>query len=92
MDNVNGQVRKLYSIFDKKSAAWESPFAARTHGEAERFMSTLVADRNTSIGQFPEDYSLWNVGHFDPMSGRVEGEKAIPLGEALAFVRKNNQT
>ena len=33
---------KLYTIYDKKSGTWDKPFAARTHGEAERMFAQVL--------------------------------------------------
>lgn len=84
-------VRKVYSVFDKKTGSWDNPFTARTHGEAERMFSGALKDNQTLIGQYPEDFSLWHVGTFDPVSGIVGSEKAHCLGEAVAFKPRNNQ-
>lgn len=82
--------RKIYCVFDKKSGTWDNPFTARTHGEAERMFSGAVNDKQSLLGQYPEDFSLWHVGAFDPHSGDIEKSSAQCLGEAVSF--RQNQT
>lgn len=62
---------KLFLIRDSKSETFNPPFAARTHGEAERYFRTLVNNKETSIAKFPEDYDLYFIGDFDDQSGKL---------------------
>lgn len=85
------QLNKLYSVFDKKSGSWEKPFAARTHGEAERMFQSAANDKQTIIGQYPEDFSLWCVGNFDPHTGTINNREHESIGEAVAFLQRQPQ-
>lgn len=87
----NGILKRMYSVLDKKSGSWESPFCARTHGEAERIISGVVNDPQTIIGQYPEDFSLWHIASFNPVSGEVIPNKPYSLGEVVAFKQAKNQ-
>jgi len=65
-------ILKAFSIRDSKSETFNIPFFKRAHGEAERDFSAVVRDPKTSPGQFPEDYDLYYVGHYDDNTGVFE--------------------
>lgn len=60
---------KAYSIYDIKSAVYQNPFWALTHGSATRIVQDAANDVNTSLARHPADYILYCVGSFDPASG-----------------------
>jgi hypothetical protein len=86
MANTN----KMYSIKDEKAGAWERPFTARTHGEAERIFKDLVNGNDNMIAKYPEDFSLWHIGDFNPDSGEILPQKQTHMGGAATF--KNPET
>jgi len=64
---------KMYSIRDAKSETFHKPWHATTHGEAERNFKNLVNDpKSNNIHDFPEDFDLFFLGHYDDNTGKVE--------------------
>lgn len=61
---------KLFSVYDKKVAAYAAPFLSRTSGEAIRNFTELASGDNL-VGKYPEDYSLMCIGEFDESSGII---------------------
>jgi hypothetical protein len=77
---------KMYSVYDSKVEAFMSPFAMRAKGEALRAFTTTVNDPQSNISQYPEDYSLHEVGEWDEKSGQLKPLTApIHLGQAVEF-------
>jgi len=60
---------QVYSVRDAKAEIFNQPFLQKTHGEAERTFKNLVSDPNSTVGKFPEDYSLYYLGTYDDSKG-----------------------
>lgn len=63
---------KAFSIRDAKAEIFNTPFFAKTHGEAERQFRTLVNDEKSVPFQYPEDFDLYFVGTYDDNTGKFE--------------------
>lgn len=73
---------KMFSIRDTKAQAYNRPFYAHTHGEAERMITSAVHDPQSGLlHQYPEDFDLFLVGTFDDQSGKIE---PLPTPEHIA--------
>lgn len=64
-------ILKMYSIRDAKSEVYNTPFFAKTHGEAERNFRTASNDDKTTISKYPEDYDLYYLGEYDDNKGTL---------------------
>lgn len=62
----------LFCIHDSKGKLYGPPFAKAHRGDAERTFAQLTADPQSQIKQFPEDFSLYEVGTFDQNTGKIE--------------------
>lgn len=60
-----------YSIYDRKSLVYHTPFFALTDGAALRSFSDLVNDASTAVGTHPNDYVLFGVGSWDDSAGQL---------------------
>lgn len=61
---------QMYSIRDSKSGAFERPFFAKHVAEATRNVQLFLENsKDHQVARFPEDFSLWQVGSFDPSNG-----------------------
>lgn len=65
-------ISKIFTIRDSKAEVFNTPFYAKTHGEAERSFSQLVRDPKSTVSQFPEDYDLYYLGTYDDQTGKAE--------------------
>lgn len=83
-DEKNVDLRNLYSVFDRKAVAHSAPFLAENDEMAIRQLLSTIRNpqmRETSLLQFPEDFSLVRLGSFDVRSGCVsglDGDGALP--------------
>lgn len=64
-------ITNVYSIFDRKSLVYFTPWFQPTHGAAIRIMTDLANDRETNIGRHPADYVLYQVGTYDDAKGQL---------------------
>lgn len=80
---------KIYSVYDSKAKAYNSPFYLRNSGEATRGFSDVVNDGKSQISKYPEDYTLFELGEFDDEMGSIAMYDAkITLGGALQFKKE----
>lgn len=63
---------KLFSIFDKKTGDYGQLIQSKHTGEILREWDHLVKDKNTKYGKNPEDFSLFQIGNYNPDNGIVE--------------------
>lgn len=66
---------KIFSIRDNK-AEYYKPFLHKTPGEALRAFMDLVADKQTEIGRYPHDFTLYEHGDIDEQTGAIESYEA----------------
>lgn len=64
-------ILNAYSIYDRKSLLYFTPWFQSTHGAATRVLKDLVNDQNTSIGRHPADYVLYHIGVYDDAKGML---------------------
>lgn len=80
---------KMFCVFDSKIGEYMQPFFATHSGEALRGWEQLVNDGKSNLFQYPEDFSLFEIGTFDT-------EKAVfqslntphSLATAISYKRK----
>lgn len=62
---------KLYALMDRKAGRFLKPNPAHTDAEVERSLVMAMRQGGNSVADFPEDYSLYEVGVFDDNEGIV---------------------
>lgn len=60
---------KVFSIFDSKAAAFLLPFFQPTVSTAIRSCQKAVRDPDSDFSRFPEDFTLFELGVWDPERG-----------------------
>lgn len=79
---------KVFCVHDVKAGAYLPPFVMPTTPMAVRWFSDLVREPKHAFAMNPEDYTLFEIGEYDDMTGVITMRKdAQPLGRALDFVR-----
>ncbi len=61
-----------FSVFDSKAEAFLRPFFTETVGLATRAISDAANDTTSEMHRHAEDYTLFQVGHFDQDKGVLE--------------------
>lgn len=80
---------KIYSVFDSKAKAYNSPFYLRNSGEATRGFADVVNDGKSQISKYPEDYSLFELGEFDDETGLItQYDAKTNLGVGVQFKKE----
>lgn len=79
---------KMFSVFDRKVAAYTFPFTARSYGEAERMIENTRRDPTTSLGMNPSDYVVYFLGEFNEDDGTFSEKKEILVDLAHASLQE----
>lgn len=79
---------KLFTIYDHKAGFARIIFAMRSRGEALREFAQGANDPKSYLGQNPEDYTLYEVGHFDDLKNEVTALTATALGKGTDYVNR----
>lgn len=72
-----------YTIFDVASGTYMRPFFTGADGEAKRGFKDIASDAEHAVGQHPEDYTLYRVGSWNDVTGKLEGEELEKLMTGL---------
>lgn len=62
-------LRSLFALLDSKSGKYNDSFHAEDDADASRGIIMGLRSGKPLFAQFPEDYILYSVGHFDRDSG-----------------------
>jgi len=82
-------IYKVFSMYDKKAQAYAQPFFFPHSGEAIRALEEIVNDPKSRLNRHPSDFSLYQVGVWDDISGKIEATKNPIFLEEAASLLKN---
>lgn len=60
---------KVFTLFDSAAAAYMAPFYLPTAGVAIRQLQEAKADPKSALSQHAQDFTLYELGTFDPATG-----------------------
>jgi hypothetical protein len=80
---------KIFSIYDSKAEAYNSPFYMQTQSLAIRAFTDEANNLDSQIGKHPADFTLFYMGEYDDHTASFNLEDTkISLGVASEFVGK----
>jgi hypothetical protein len=84
----NKMPNRFYAVRDSKVGAYSAPQVMRSDGEALRAFADAVNDKQSPMGKYPEDYSMWRIGDYDEETGIISA-LSVPecIGNGVSFVR-----
>lgn len=67
-------IKQMYALFDKQTNTYLNPLHFLNHGDAVRWLTTIVNDteQNTNVRHYPQHFTLVHTGNFDDQSGQTE--------------------
>jgi len=77
---------ELFAIFDSAAERYIEPFPGSTLEVAIRGFREACEKEGHQFHKFPEDYSLFHVGSFDPELGVISGLTPRKIAQATQFV------
>lgn len=81
-------MQNLFTVFDSAAARFLDPFVAPTIEFAIREFRRAVNKEGTQFNQYPEDYTLFHIGEFDPDKGILIPQGPTSLGVAVTFIQQ----
>ncbi|AXL14472.1 nonstructural protein [Microviridae sp.] len=78
---------KVCTVYDSKSESYMLPMYFKHRGDAVRSFTEAATDKSTTIGKYPADFTLFELGSFCEASGKfVLNSTPISIGCALEFL------
>lgn len=76
----------MFNVYDSKAMVYDKPFCMMSKGECIRGFIDALKRTDTTLGQHPGDFTLFEVGEYDQKTGTVSMLNAkINLGNGLEF-------
>lgn len=66
-------MERVFSLYDKVSETYFSPFIAPNAAAACRSVTTAALMDNTIVSQHPSDFTLYEVGEWTHLHGVISG-------------------
>lgn len=76
----------IFTVYDSAAGRYLEPFFAPSVEFAMRGFREAVNRVDHQFNKFPEDYTLFSIGSFDPVAGVLNAEVPHSLGVALTFI------
>ena len=67
-------IKNIYAIYDQKAKAYTPPFVHATDGLAVREFQDAIKSGRTPMSEYPEDFRLFRLGHYDDETGQIVNE------------------
>lgn len=83
---------RFFTVFDSAAGLYLEPFSAPTAEVAIRGFRQAVNKADHQFNLYPDDYTLFEIGSFDPESGEIMGITPHSLGNALTFLARPTLT
>lgn len=77
---------QMFSVYDSAADRYTDPFVAPTIEWAIREFRRSANQPGKQISEYPQDYTLFHIGEFNPESGVLEPQVPRSLGVAIQFV------
>lgn len=78
---------EVFTVYDSAARRYLEPFFAETAEVACRMFRAMVNKQGSQFNRFPEDYTLFHIGSYDPVMGMLSPEVAPhSLGVALTYI------
>lgn len=79
-----------FSFYDTKASFFSAPFYMAHRGQAIRAAMDLGTDRSTTIGKYPSDFNLYELGTFDDATGLITPTQPFNMGPVSGFLPQQN--
>ena len=64
---------QIFSLYDEKAKSYNTPQYMGHKGEGIRALQTTLEQKDSMLGKYPEDYSLYKLGDFETTTGEITG-------------------
>lgn len=81
----------LFSVYDQAAERFLDPFVAPTHAVAIRGFEAAIGKQGHPFQEYPQDYTLFQIGSFDAESGQLVPITPHSLGNGVQFIGHGEQ-
>lgn len=79
----------MFIVYDSKGRYYEKPFFAKSFGDVERMFHALKEKKESTIGKYPHDFTVFHTGSFDDEIGRIKQMDAfVSLGSVADIINR----
>lgn len=78
----------LFCVYDSKVEGYLPPFTAQNRAVAYRIFESAIMQENHDFNQHAEDYTLFEIGHYEPDTGALVSINNSVVVSALHIVSK----
>lgn len=79
---------KVFVVYDSKTEVFGQPFFMKSKGEAVRGFTEVSNDQSSTIGKYPSDFTLFELGSFDDACAKfIMHSTPTSIGLALEFLK-----
>lgn len=82
---------QAFSIYDKKTQEYMTPFFAPNVVTALRSLQSTLKQGGTTLNNHPHDFALFKIGEFDGERGWLISSGTLELVEEIANLVPNTQ-
>lgn len=79
-------ILRCFSILDTKTGMFNVPFFFSHQGQAIRACMDIGRDLSTTIGRYPSDFALFDLGSFNDQNGELVMSMPNNLGSIASFL------
>lgn len=65
-------IKDIFVVHDSKVQAFGIPFFAENISVALRSFKYAANDKNTEVGKYPSDFSLYHLGAYDDTTAKID--------------------
>lgn len=76
----------VFAVYDMKAEAYYPPMFQKTVGLALRIFKDMANNPDTTVGRFPTDYALFQIGTYEDTTGILTPLVHTALGKAVEYV------
>jgi len=80
----------LFCVYDSKVEGYLPPFTAMNRPVAIRIFETAVLQEDHDFNRHAEDYSLFEIGHYEPGTGELVSKTPVQAVQAIQIITKHN--
>ncbi len=82
---------QCYAIFDSCSGMYEKPFFSTADDLVRREFQDVATSADHIISKHPEHFSLWRLGNFDNLTGKIIDEQNECLWTAIEAISQSQK-
>lgn len=81
----------VFTIYDSKAQAYMQPYCAPNEAVAIRDFAHAANSKDSQVGRFPEDFTLFAIGEWDVQAGTLKPyPTAKAVNKAINLIKEQN--